>query len=157
MPPRDVQTKDVQTNIPPAILEHPVMSLFSFLLSAIASMLFGALYYGALKRPWLAQLENPALAQTRSAQPLTYVFAITAQLAISLHIEWLFSLVDSHFGLGPGGLIPLLCFNWICLILAPLAMNYRFQGRPLPLMLIDGGFWFGAIAVQTAVKLAFYL
>ena len=133
------------------------MSLLSFFLSALASMLFGALYYGAIKRPWLAQLENAALAQARSAQPLTYLFAIAAQLGISLHIEWLFSLVDSHFGLGPGGLIPLLCFNWICLIVLPMAMNDRFQGRPLALVLLDGGFWFGAIAVQTAVKLAFYL
>jgi hypothetical protein len=133
------------------------MSFVSFFLSPLASMLFGALYFGALKRPWLAQLENGALAQTRSAQPLSYVLAFTAQLGVSLHIEWLFSLVDSHFGFGPGGLIPLLCFNWICLIVLPLAMNYRFQGRPMALLLLDSGFWFGAIAVQTAMKLAFYL
>ena len=132
------------------------MSFASLLLSALAGMVFGALYYGLLKRPWLALLENPALAEARSLQPMSFLFAGFAQFAVSLHIEWLLSLVDSHFGFGPGGLIPLLAFNWVCLIFAPLAMHYRFQGRPLGLTLLDGFFWMGVIAVQAGVKLYFY-
>jgi len=40
---------------------------------------------------------------------------------------------------------------WLGFMVAPMAVNHRFQGKPWALTLVDGGSWFIVVAVQALV------
>lgn len=116
------------------------MGLLSVVMAALAAMVFGAIWYGALAKPWMAAsgvvLDETGQPANR-ANPMIYIANGIGMLLVAGMMRHIFVLggIDAlDKGLVSGlGLGLFVAAPW-------LITNYNFAGRPKKLMLIDGGF-----------------
>jgi hypothetical protein len=118
--------------------------------AAVASFVFGALYYMALSKPWMEALGKQAhdarFGVSRTA------FSVTA--LCELVMAYVLAGVLGH--LGPrqvtveNGVITGL-FLWVGFVATTLIVSYRYQGQKSALVWIDGGHWLGVLLIQGLV------
>ncbi len=117
------------------------MEYLNVLAAAVASFLFGAVWYLVLATPWLAAsgvVRDPDTGRpANAASPAPYLTAFVASILVAGMMRHVFAAsgIDtiwegtvSGFGVGA-----FLATPWI-------ATNYGFSGRPFALTLIDGGY-----------------
>lgn len=116
------------------------MEIVSVLAAAMASYLFGALWYMSLARPWMAAAGVATGEDGRPAEGagmMPYVIALICALVVAgmmRHVFGLGGVVGVQKGLIAGlGIGAFLATPWI-------ATNYAFAGRSGKLTLIDGGY-----------------
>jgi hypothetical protein len=126
------------------------MSYWAIVAAAVASFLFGGVYYGLLSRQWLAAVGKTMdeVQQTGMAVPL-------AISAVSLLVmAWVLAGVIGH--LGPGqvtvrnGVISG-AFVWLGFVVTTIATNHAYGGARRSLTLIDSLHWLGVLLIQGAV------
>jgi hypothetical protein len=131
-----------------------VLNYLAILLAAIASFAFGAAWYGALAKPWLAArgaAAAPAMARL-GPLPVPYLIAFVAELVMA----WMLAGILLHLaqgGLAAGvrnGLISA-AFLWLGFVATTLLVNHSFQGANKALTVIDGGHWLGVMLIQGAI------
>jgi hypothetical protein len=130
------------------------VSYVAILAAALASWVFGAVYYTTLSRPWMAALgtTEEQMKANRAWGPewVPYVLAFVGHVAVAL----MFSGMMAHFGKGQinlGNGITSGFFIWLGFVLPPMVINHAFGGNSPRLSLIDGSHWLGALLVQGAV------
>ena len=134
------------------------LNLWALPLAAFASFVFGAIWYGALSRPWREAANLDATAPAASPPPAMLLITFLAQLFMA----WMFAGVLLHLdraGLARGvknGVISGL-FLWAGFILAPMVVNHMYQGAKRALTVIDGAHWLGVMLLQGAILGAFAL
>jgi hypothetical protein len=122
------------------------------LVAAIAAFIVGAVYYGALGKPWMkaARIEP---AETKMS-PMLFVTSFVCELVMAFVLAG----VIGHLGEGQvtirNGMISGL-FIWFGFMLTTMAVNHRYQGFGWNLTLIDGVHWLLVVAVMGAVIGAF--
>lgn len=119
--------------------------------AGLASWLFGAAYYMALGKVWMAAhgLTPEQMAANRRWGPprVPFVLAILGQILMAYVIASLFA----HFGaarLSVGVGIGSAFFLWLGLVLPTTVTNHAFGGQRPMLTLIDGGHWLGVLLIQ---------
>jgi hypothetical protein len=117
-------------------------------LAAVAAFVFGALYYGALSKPWMrAGRIEPA-----QAKPGPALLAVT--FVSELIMAWAMAGVIGHLGQGQvtlsNGIISAF-FLWLGFMMTTMAVNHRYQAYGWDLTLIDGGHWLGVAVIMGAV------
>ena len=119
-------------------------------LAAAVSYCFGALYYGALAKPWMAAI-GQSEADLKARSGLTpYVLALVSLLVMATVLAG----VLGH--LGPGqvtlrnGLISA-PFVWTGFVVTVISVNYAFSGAKFMQGLIDAGHWLGVLLIQGAI------
>jgi hypothetical protein len=124
---------------------------WAVMLAAAASFLFGAAWYGAMAKPWMAAVgKTEDEIQASGQSPALYLVAMLAQLIMA----WVLSGMIGH--LGPGrvtfgnGLISG-AFAWFGFVVTTLVVNHGFQGARRALTLIDGVHWLGVLLIQGAI------
>jgi uncharacterized protein DUF1761 len=131
-----------------------VLNYFAVLLAGFASFAFGAAWYGALAKPWLAArgLAPGAPQPVLGPIPVAYLIALLAELLMA----WMLAGVILH--LARGGLAPSprtgaisAGFLWLGFVATTLSVNHAFQGAKTTLTLIDGGHWLGVLLIQGAM------
>ena len=130
------------------------MEILSVIVAGFAGFAFGAVWYSVFSGPWKAASGvaldaegNPANAKS----PLPYVIGIVSAILVAgmMRHAFILSGVDtfakgilSGFGVGA-----FLAAPW-------LFTNYGFAGRPMKLMLIDGGYaTFGCTVIGAVLML----
>lgn len=122
----------------------------AIVIAAVVSYGFGALYYGALAKPWMAALGKTEAELKANSSMVPFVIAFVALVVMATVLAG----VMGH--LGPGqvtlrnGLISA-GFVWTGFVVTTLAVNHAFQGARRSLTLIDGGHWLGVLLIQGAV------
>ena len=119
--------------------------------AAIASFLFGGLWYGLLSKQWMAaaKLDEATLKGGGGPSPVPFVITLIAQLFMA----WMLSGLLLHMAKAglPGnlknGLISAV-FIWAGFIVTTLVVNHRFQKQSWALTFIDAGHWLGVLAIQ---------
>lgn len=118
------------------------------LAGTVAAFLFGALWYGALSKPWLrAARIDPADAKMSAgllAGSFALLFVIATGLAVLL--SW---------AAPAGGVVPsvqVAAVAWLGLTAAPIAMNHRYQGFAWDLTVIDALHWLGVLVIMAALN-----
>jgi hypothetical protein len=130
------------------------LSYLGVCLAAFASYLFGAAWYMALAKPWLAASEFSPDQRARieggaGRGPAPFLVSLIAQLLMA----YVFASLLGH--LGPagatvrGGLLSGF-FLWLGFVATTLATNYGFAMRRPSLTLIDGAHWLGVLLIQGA-------
>lgn len=116
------------------------MEILSVIAAALASYVFGAVWYMMLARPWMAAAglkAGPDGRPANSASPAPYIIALVCALAVAGMMRHVFSLAgidDAAKGLVSGlGIGLFFATPWI-------ATNYGFSDRPKMLTVIDGGY-----------------
>lgn len=127
------------------------LNYFAIILAAVASFVFGGVWYNVLSRQWLAaaNLTKERVA-ARGASPLPFVIAFVALLVMA----WALAGVMGHLGAGQVTLrngVVSAALVWAGFIAAPLVVNHTFQGASRALTLIDGGHWLGVLVIQGAI------
>jgi hypothetical protein len=129
------------------------LNLLAVVLAAVASFVFGGLWYGMLANSWMAAANvRPQDIQISKggAAVLPYVIAFVAQLVMALVLAG----VLGHMGEGQvtakNGIITG-AIVWAGFVATSLVVNHAFQGAKKELTLIDGGHWIGVLLIQGAV------
>ncbi len=124
------------------------MNYVAVIVAAIASFLFGALWYGALSRPWMEAVGKSA-DELSNASPAMLIAAV-CQLVMAFVLAGLIG----HLGEGQvttmNGIISG-AFVWAGFVLTTLATNHAFQDGNWKLAMIDGGHWLGVLLLQGAI------
>ena len=130
------------------------MNYYAIPLAALASFIFGALWYGVLGRPWMAAIgqteEEIKAASAGFPIPPAFIIAIICQLIMAYVLAGLIGHLGANQVTFANGVISG-AFVWLGFVATTLAVNYSFQGRPFNLTLIDGGHWLGVLVIQGAV------
>ncbi len=126
------------------------INYLAVVLAAVASYVFGAVWYMSLAKPWLAALgksESEHKAE-QGGSPVLFVIAFVSQLLMA----WVLAGLIGHLGGGGlrAGLISA-AYCWLGFVITTLATNHGFQKASRNLTLIDGGHWLGVMLIQGAV------
>jgi hypothetical protein len=128
------------------------MDLFAIVLAAVASFMFGWLWYGILfSDAWLeacGKSREEVKADTPSPTPfiISFIGLVIMACVLAGVLRYL----------GPGevtvrnGIITG-AFMWLGFVITTMAVNNAFRGSKPALTLIDGGHWLGVLLLQGAV------
>jgi hypothetical protein len=122
------------------------------LVAAVAGWGFGAVWYMALARPWMAAHgftpEQMRAHHGKGAGPWPYIISFLADLVMA----WVLAGLIGHFGAVnvKNGLISG-AFVWLGFVITTLTVNNMFGLRSHRLIAIDGGHWLGVLLVMGAI------
>jgi Protein of unknown function (DUF1761) len=129
------------------------LNYFAVLAAAVASFIFGGVWYNVFSRQWLEAVgRSPDGPQMGKSNVGLYLLAFGAQLIMA----WMLSGVLLHLSLGGmalglrSGIITAL-FLWFGFVMTTMVVNYNFHGAKQALTLIDGGQWLGVLVIQGAI------
>lgn len=124
------------------------INYLAILVAAIAAFVFGAVYYGALGKPWMKAARIKPEEATMS--PVLFITSFIAELVMA----WVLAGVIGHLGAGQvtawNGIVSG-AFVWLGFIATTLAVNHRYQGFGWDLTVIDGLHWLGVAVIMGAV------
>jgi hypothetical protein len=139
------------------------MNFFIMIGAAVASWLFGAMYYGTLGKQWVeaqgSTMEEFKAKQAANVGKLSaqapFILGFIAQLIMAYV---LYGMMKHVAHTGPltvrNGLISG-AFIWFGFILTSIVVNYSFSGRKPMLTVIDAGYWLGVMLILGAILGAF--
>jgi hypothetical protein len=126
------------------------LNYVAVIVAAIASFVFGGIWYSVLSRAWMEAVGMPPerMQQDRGG-PALYVLAFVAQLVMA----WMLAGILLHLSLGGlaagirTGTISAI-FLWLGFVMPTMIVNYAFHGAKRALTVIDGGHWLGVLLIQ---------
>lgn len=122
-----------------------MVNYIAILVAAVAGFAFGAVWYMALAKPWMAAA---GLAERPKPKPAPFLIAFAAQLVMA----WMLAGALGHLGdvSVVAGLITA-ALIWVGFVATTMIVNHRFQGAKWSLTLIDAGHWLGVLLVMGVV------
>lgn len=132
------------------------ISYTAVLVAAVASFIFGGIWYGIFARPRMSAANGAERApRAGGLTPMQFVITFIAQLVMA----WMLSGILLHVTRGG---IPLTMRNalisavliWVGFVMTSLAASNALQGTRFSVTLIDGGHWLGVLLIQSAVLVA---
>jgi hypothetical protein len=123
------------------------------MVAAIASFIFGGVWYNLFSKQWMEALgmTPDKMPRDRGAIGL-YVLTFVAQLVMA----WMLAGVLLHMAAGGlptslrTGLISA-AFLWLGFVITTMVVNYSFHGARHMLTVLDGGHWLGVLLIQGAI------
>ncbi len=127
----------------------------SILIAAVAAWLFGAVYYTAVSKPWLAamgktmeQCQAEQAAKSSLAKYAPFILAFVGEVIMAWALYGILVHLNTftlRAGLISGALI------WFGFLLTTMTVNNAFAGRKATLTAIDSVAWLGALLIIGAV------
>jgi Protein of unknown function (DUF1761) len=128
------------------------VSYLAILVAAVASWIFGALWYMALAKPWMAAhgwaTKEEMLGPASKPSAVPFVLALLAELLMA----WVLAGIIGHTGkvtVGNGLISAFLA--WIGFVITTMAVNHAYSQAKPALTMIEGGHWLGVLLVQGLV------
>jgi uncharacterized membrane protein len=131
-----------------------ILNYWSVLIAAMAGFAFGAAWYTALSKPWMAArgLTEAHVKARTGPSVVPFIISFVALLIMA----WMLAGILLHLGRGGtemsvrSGLVSGF-FLWLGFVITTLAVNHAFYGERRSLTLIDGGHWLGVLLIQGAI------
>jgi Protein of unknown function (DUF1761) len=127
----------------------------SIAVAAAAAWIFGAIYYTAMSKPWLAamgktleQCKAEQAAKTAVAKYAPFILAFVGELIMAWSLYGILVHLNAftlRAGLIAGALI------WFGFVLTTMTINNAFAGHRPMLTVIDAGGWLGALLIIGAI------
>ena len=127
----------------------------SILIAAVAAWLFGAVYYTAVSKPWLAamgktmeQCQAEQAAKSGLAKYAPFILAFVGEVIMAWALYGILVHLNTftlRAGLISGALI------WFGFVLTTMTVNNAFAGRKATLTAIDSVAWLGALLIIGAI------
>jgi uncharacterized protein DUF1761 len=137
----------------PVMMGIGSLNYLPILAAAVASFVFGGIWYSALSRPWMEAVGmSPERMQKDRGSLGLYVLAFVAQLVMAVMLAGILV----HLALGGfattlrTGLISA-GFLWLGFVIPTMLVNYAFHGAKQMLTLIDGGHWLAVLLIQGGI------
>jgi hypothetical protein len=141
--------------------EEPAMrfaavNYLAIFVAAVAAWLFGAVYYGALGKAWVAaqgktmdQFHQERAAKSGTlASVAPFILVFVAELIMAWTLYGLLLHLNA-FSIRGGLISAAIC--WFGFVLTTIAVNNAFSGRKTMLTVIDAGAWLGALLIIGAI------
>jgi Protein of unknown function (DUF1761) len=130
------------------------LNVWALPLAAVASFVFGGIWYGVLSKQWMAAA-NLSEAQVRGTGGPPIAQMVITFIA-QMFMAWMFAGVLLHVtksgvpatmrsGMTTG------VFLWAGFVMTTLVVNHQFQMQKRALTLIDGVHWLGVLLIQGAM------
>lgn len=123
--------------------------------AAIAAWLFGAVYYGALGKAWLAaqgrtreEMQAESAGKSGAAKAFPFVLSFVAEIVMATMMSGVLFHMGQYslrFGAISGALL------WFGFVLTTIATNNAYPGRKAMLTVIDAGHWLGVLVIIGAI------
>jgi hypothetical protein len=128
------------------------VSYLAILLAAVASWVFGALWYGLLGKPWMAAHGWASKEEMLGAQgkpsPMPFVLSFLAELLMA----WVLAGIVGHMGKVDAGNAVMSGFlAWLGFVITTMGVNHAYSKAKPALTVIDGGHWLGVLVIQGLV------
>jgi hypothetical protein len=128
------------------------MNYAAVIAAAVAAWLFGAAWYMALSKPWMAAsgwtTEAEMLGPSGRFSPVPFIISFVAELVMAYFLAGLIA----HLGeVTVGRALVTAFFMWLGFVITTLAVNYGFGRRSWRLTAIDGGHWLGVLLIMGLV------
>jgi len=128
-----------------------VTPVLPILAAAIASWVFGAVWYGVLGTQWMAALgkrREDMVGPSGRPSPTPFILSFFAEILMA----WVLYRLLPYFA-GPGLLpgIAAAVTIWFGFVATTQLVNNAYALRPLRLTVIDAGHWLGVLVVQGVV------
>lgn len=122
------------------------------LIAAIASFLFGGVWYGVFSKPWMAAIDKTEEEIKTTGQSLPVLLGVTfvALLVMAVVLAGLIGHLGSGQVTACNGVISG-AFAWLGFVATTLVVNHGYQGAKGTLTLIDGAHWLGVLVIQGAI------
>ena len=121
-------------------------------LAAVASFMFGGVWYGVLGKQWMAAVGKTEDDIKNSGRPMPILLGMT--FVALLVMAWVLAGVIGHLGQGQitiwNGLVSA-AFVWFGFVLTTVIVNHGFQGSKASLTVIDSLHWLGVLLIQGLV------
>ena len=125
------------------------------LLGAVAAWIFGAIYYTALSRPWLAA-QDKTMEQCKAEQAgkskltfyLPFLLSFVGALLMGLTLYGILTHVG-QFTVRAGAISGAFC--WLGFVLTTVTINNAYQGRRWSLTAIDAVHWLAVLVIIGAI------
>jgi hypothetical protein len=133
-----------------AILSN--LNFLAVLVAAVAAWLFGALWYTALSRPWMAaqgwrgKEDMPVRSGLAAAAP--FIISFVAELIMA---AMLYGIVQHIGEVTVRRALFSAFFIWLGFVATTTIVNNAYPARPLLLTVIDAGHWLGVLLVMGVV------
>jgi hypothetical protein len=131
------------------------VNYLAIVVAAVAAWVFGAAYYGALGKQWIAALgttmdalkvQNAGKSSAAKAAP--FILSFVAELIMAFVLYGIIFHV-SIWSVRAGIISGIVC--WIGFVVTTIATNNAYPGRKTMLTVIDSGHWLGVLAIMGAV------
>ena len=132
------------------------LNVLSVLAAAVAAWLFGAVWYMALSRPWMAaqgwrgREDMPQKQGAAAAAP--FIISFLAELVMA---SMLFGIIHHIGEVNIRRALFSAFFIWLGFVATTITVNNIYPNRPLMLTVIDAGHWLGVLLVMAMVIGAF--
>jgi hypothetical protein len=123
--------------------------------AALASFIFGSIWYGLLSRQWMAAIGfDPKDMLDANGKPKIPVFPMAVSFAAELIMALVLSGVLAHVAksgvtMRAGLMTGFIC--WFGFVITTLATNHAYGKAKPSLTVIDGGHWLGVLLLQGLV------
>ena len=118
------------------------------LVAAVAAFAFGAAWYMALSKPWMAAARIDPSKGNRSIAPFVTSFVC------ELIMAWVLAILMNAITFGEPSVIAGLIIGfvvWLGFMATTIAVNHRYEGFGWGLTVIDAGHWLGVALIMGAV------
>ena len=123
------------------------VNLLAVLVAAIAAFAFGAVWYTALSKQWLA-----ALGKTREQLNVgftPFIWSVVVELVMAFVLAVLIGNLPGGITVTTGLTVGLLA--WVGFVATTLILNHRYEGLSWSLTILDSGHLLGVLLIQGAV------
>ena len=126
-------------------------SYLAVVAAAVASWIFGALWYGLLGTRWMAALgttKAELMGPSGKPSPAPFVLSFVAELVMA----WTLAGVIGHMGQVTVRSAVITAFlAWLGFVITTVLVNNAYTRRQAALTAIDGGHWLGVLLIQGLV------
>lgn len=122
------------------------------LLAAFASFVFGAAYYAALGKQWMAAADkSEADMLDETGKPKPPVVPMVVSFVCEVIMAGIFAIVLARLGATAVNGVTFGFLFWVGFIATSMATNHAYQGCKIQLTVIDAGHWLGVLLIQGLV------
>src|SRR5262245_46740144 len=127
-------------------MEFAGMNLLAVVIAAVASFMFGWLWYAVLcSDGWLfACGKNREAVQAEGMRPTPFIISFIRLVVFATVLAGVLRHVSGTEMSATSGLVTG-AFMWLGFVITPMAVNNAFRGAKPALTVIDGGHWLGVL------------
>jgi hypothetical protein len=127
------------------------INYWAVLLAAIASFVFGGVWYGVLSKQWMAAAgKTPEQIKDRGNMAVPMVITAGCQVLMAYMLAGVIGHMSGPAVTFRSGVISAF-FIWLGFVATTLVVNHTFQAQPRELTLIDGAHWLGVLIIQGGI------
>ena len=131
------------------------VNFVAILIAAVAAWVFGAIYYGALGKHWIAalgetmdSLRQKNAGKSAASKVAPFVLSFVAELVMAF-VLWGIIFHVGNWSARAGAISGVVC--WLGFVLTTVAVNNAYPGRKFALTVIDSAHWLGVLLIMGAV------